>query len=92
MSLMDQTAGLIVLSIYAAGKALALAFAQNGIFVTIVDCSEERGKEVASLAEKENNKFHPKLKFPSATFIKCDVTNTSKYPPSFRPLLIVTFI
>lgn len=75
--------GLIILSIYAAGKALALALAQNGVFVTVVDISEGRGKEVASLIEKENTKFQPKFKFPSAMFIRCDVTNTSMYPFSF---------
>jgi len=79
MALRKQTAGFIIVLIYAVGKALSLALAQNGIFVTVVDYSEERGKEVASLIEKENTKFHPKLQFPSAMFIRCDVTNTSKY-------------
>ncbi|XP_020268724.1 prostaglandin reductase-3 [Asparagus officinalis] len=66
------------------GKALSLALAQNGIFVTVVDYSEERGKEVASLIEKESIKFHPKLKFPSATFIRCDVTNTRDLSAAFQ--------
>ncbi|GMJ05602.1 hypothetical protein like AT1G49670 [Hibiscus trionum] len=57
------------------GKALALALAGKGIFVTVVDFSEEKGKEVASLVEKENSRFHENLKFPSAIFVKCDVTN-----------------
>ncbi|XP_022746330.1 prostaglandin reductase-3-like isoform X2 [Durio zibethinus] len=57
------------------GKALSLALAGKGIFVTIVDFSEEKGKEVARLVEKENSKFHVKLGFPSAIFVKCDVTN-----------------
>ena len=61
-----------------AGKALSVALAQKGIFVTIVDFFKERGKEVASLVEKENSKFNPVSKFPSAIFIRCDVTNTSK--------------
>ncbi|MBA0698650.1 hypothetical protein Goari_000350, partial [Gossypium aridum] len=56
-------------------KALCLALASKGIFVTIVDCSEEKGKEVASLVEKENSKFHQNLGFPSAIFVKCDVTS-----------------
>lgn len=53
-----------------------MALAAKGIFVTVVDFSEEKGKEVASLVQKENAKFHNSLKFPSAIFIKCDVTNT----------------
>ncbi|KAL4319199.1 hypothetical protein GQ457_18G016520 [Hibiscus cannabinus] len=57
------------------GKALCLALAGKGIFVTIVDFSEQRGKEVASLVEKENSKFHQNLGFPSAIFVKCDVTS-----------------
>lgn len=61
------------------GKALSLALAQKGLFVTIVDFSEERGKEVASLAEKENRKFHSRLTVPSALFLKCDVTIPSKF-------------
>ena len=59
------------------GKALSVALAEKGIFVTIVDFSEEKGKEVAALVEKENAKFHSMLEFPSAMFIRCDVTNTS---------------
>ncbi|KAF3944694.1 hypothetical protein CMV_028857 [Castanea mollissima] len=34
------------------GKALCLALAKKGIFVTIVDFSEESGRQVASLVEK----------------------------------------
>ena len=59
------------------GKALSVALAEKGVFVTIVDFSEEKGMEVAALVEKENAKFHPVLKSPSAMFIRCDVTNTS---------------
>lgn len=59
------------------GKALSLALAEKGVFVTIVDFSEERGKEVLALVEKEIAKFHPKLEFPSAMFVRCDVTNKS---------------
>lgn len=66
------------------GKALSLALAQKGIFVSIVDYSEERGKEVAALVEKENAKFHSKLEFPSAVFIKCDVTNGGELTAAFR--------
>lgn len=61
-----------------AGKALCLALAEKGIFITVVDFSE-KGREVASLVEKINTKFHSKLEYPSAVFIKCDVTNTSKW-------------
>ncbi|KAF6138982.1 hypothetical protein GIB67_010708 [Kingdonia uniflora] len=59
------------------GKAISLALGEKGIFVTVVDLSEEKGKEVASLVEKENAKFHTDLKYPSALFIRCDVSNTS---------------
>lgn len=61
---------------FCVGKALSLALAAKGIFVTVVDFSEERGKEVASLVQKENAKFHSNLGFPSAVFVKCDVSNT----------------
>lgn len=65
------------------GRALSLALAAKGIFVTVVDFSEEKGKEVASLVQKENAKFHNSLKFPSAIFIKCDVTNTGDITAAF---------
>ncbi|KAM7479198.1 hypothetical protein LguiA_027411 [Lonicera macranthoides] len=65
------------------GKALSLALAQKGVFVTIVDFSEENGKEVAILAEKENAKFHSKLEFPSVIFVKCDVTNSRELNAAF---------
>ncbi|XP_038978742.1 15-hydroxyprostaglandin dehydrogenase [NAD(+)]-like [Phoenix dactylifera] len=66
------------------GKALSLALAQKGVCVTVVDSSEERGKEVALLIGKENEKFHLKLKFPPAMFIKCDVTNASDVAAAFE--------
>lgn len=66
------------------GKALGLALAQIGIFVTVVDNSEDRGKEVAFLIETENSRFHPNLQFPSAMFIKCDVTNTRDISAAFQ--------
>lgn len=46
--------------------------------MTVVDFSGEKGKEVASLVEKENAKFHSNLGFPSALFIKCDVSNAGE--------------
>lgn len=61
------------------GRALVLALAQKGIFITVVDFSEENGKQAASLAEKEVSKFHGRLEFPSVQFIKCDVTKSSKW-------------
>lgn len=61
---------------FCVGKALSLALATKGIFVTVVDFSEEKGKEVASIVQKENAKFHSNLGFPSAVFVKCDVSNT----------------
>lgn len=62
-----------------AGRALSLALAQKGVFVTIVDFSEEKGKEVAALAEKECAKFHSGLEFPLVMFIRCDVTNAGMW-------------
>ncbi|GLT37477.1 hypothetical protein SLA2020_117930 [Shorea laevis] len=66
------------------GKALSLALAAKGIFVSIVDFSEEKGKEVAALVEQENAKFHKKLEFPAAIFIRCDVTNTGDITTAFE--------
>ncbi|KAI8532824.1 hypothetical protein RHMOL_Rhmol11G0244600 [Rhododendron molle] len=66
------------------GKALSVALAEKGVFVTIVDFSEERGKEVLALIEKEIAKFHPKLEFPSAMFVRCDVTNTRELSAAFE--------
>ena len=56
-----------------------MALAEKGVFITIVDFSEANGRQVASLVEKINAKFHPKLEFPSALFVKCDVSNASKW-------------
>lgn len=64
--------------LFGVGKALSLALGQKGIFVTVVDFSEENGKEVVSVIGKECAKFHSKLDFPAAMFIQCDVTNSSK--------------
>ncbi|XP_059653924.1 uncharacterized protein LOC132300732 [Cornus florida] len=66
------------------GKALCMALAEKGIFVTIVDFSEKNGMEVKSLVEEENAKFHPVLKFPSAMFIRCDVTDTRELTGAFK--------
>ncbi|XP_065870532.1 uncharacterized protein [Euphorbia lathyris] len=66
------------------GKALSLALGAKGVFVTVVDFSEEKGKEVASLIEKENAKFHSRLDFPTSQFIRCDVTNTSDLAAAFE--------
>ncbi|KAK6946122.1 Alcohol dehydrogenase, N-terminal [Dillenia turbinata] len=71
------------------GRALSLALAAKGLYVTIVDFSEEKGKEAASLAEKENAKFHSNLSFPSAMFVKCDVTNTSELADAFKKHLLI---
>lgn len=59
------------------GKALVLALASKGIFVTIIDFSD-KGQDVALLAANEVSKFHSELGFPPAMFIKTDVTNASK--------------
>lgn len=66
------------------GKGLALALAEKGVFITIVDFSEEKGRQVASLVEKINTKFHSKLEFPSALFVKCDVTNARDLASAFE--------
>ncbi|XP_062091740.1 uncharacterized protein LOC133797735 [Humulus lupulus] len=66
------------------GKALCLALGARGIFVTVVDISEERGKEVANLVQKENSKFHSKLDFPSSIFVKCDVANSRNLSAAFE--------
>ncbi|KAG7599975.1 NAD(P)-binding domain superfamily [Arabidopsis suecica] len=57
------------------GRALCLALAEKGVFVTVVDFSEEKGQETTSLVQKANAKYHPGLSSPSAIFVKCDVTN-----------------
>ncbi|KAJ6671244.1 hypothetical protein OIU85_015043 [Salix viminalis] len=66
------------------GKALSLALGEKGIFVTVIDFSEEKGKEVASLIEKENAKFHSNLGFPAALFIQCDVSNSRDLAAAFE--------
>ncbi|KAL6514252.1 hypothetical protein OROHE_019239 [Orobanche hederae] len=66
------------------GRALVLAFAQKGIFVTVVDFSQDNGKQVAALAEKEVSKFHDELKFPPVLFVKCDVTDSNELSAAFQ--------
>ncbi|XP_028777071.1 prostaglandin reductase-3 [Neltuma alba] len=66
------------------GKSLCLALAEKGIFVTVVDYSEEKGRQVSSLVEQINTKFHPKLEHPSAIFVKCDVSNTRDIADAFE--------
>ncbi|KAI3809839.1 hypothetical protein L1987_19439 [Smallanthus sonchifolius] len=66
------------------GRALSIALAQKGIFVTVVDFSEDRGKEVALLAQQESLKFHSGLNFPSAIFVKCDVSNRGEVAAAFE--------
>lgn len=46
--------------------------------MTVVDISEERGREAVSLIKEENSKYHPDLGFPSAIFVQCDVSNSSE--------------
>ncbi|GMH03280.1 hypothetical protein Nepgr_005119 [Nepenthes gracilis] len=65
------------------GKALCVALGERGLFVTVVDISD-KGSEVAALVVKENAKFHTKLTFPSAMFIRCDVTNTRELSSAFH--------
>uniref|UniRef100_A0A7N0ZTZ4 Enoyl reductase (ER) domain-containing protein n=1 Tax=Kalanchoe fedtschenkoi TaxID=63787 RepID=A0A7N0ZTZ4_KALFE len=67
------------------GKALSLALAEKGVFVTIIDfCHEARGKEVAVLLESEISKFHQNLNFPPAMFIRCDVTDSCGVVAAFE--------
>ncbi|KAE9607270.1 putative 15-hydroxyprostaglandin dehydrogenase (NAD(+)) [Lupinus albus] len=66
------------------GKGLVLALAEKGVFITLVDFSEEKGREVAALVQKINTKFHPNLDFPSALFLKCDVTNSRDLAAAFE--------
>ena len=46
--------------------------------MTVVDFSEQNGREVTSLVQKENRKFHGDLGVPSAIFVKCDVSIEGK--------------
>ncbi|KAI3753153.1 hypothetical protein L2E82_25199 [Cichorium intybus] len=71
------------------GRALCIALAQKGIFVTVVDLSGDRGEEVASLLQKENLKFHSGLNFPSAIFVRCDVSNKGEVNAAFEKHLEV---
>ncbi|CAI9294616.1 unnamed protein product [Lactuca saligna] len=67
------------------GRALCLVLAKKGIFVTVVDTSVEKGEEVASLSQKENLKFHSgSLKFPSAIFVRCDVSKQGEVAAAFE--------
>ncbi|KAK1256942.1 hypothetical protein QJS04_geneDACA017230 [Acorus gramineus] len=65
------------------GKAICLALAKKGVFVTVVDFAEEKGKETVAEIVEENAKFYPELKFPSAMFIRCDVTNAGDIAAAF---------
>uniref|UniRef100_A0A1J3FLM3 Zinc-binding alcohol dehydrogenase domain-containing protein 2 n=1 Tax=Noccaea caerulescens TaxID=107243 RepID=A0A1J3FLM3_NOCCA len=66
------------------GRALCLALAEKGVFVTVADFSEEKGKETTSLVRKANAKFHPGLDFPCAVFVKCDVTKRGDLVAAFE--------
>ncbi|KFK35988.1 hypothetical protein AALP_AA4G063600 [Arabis alpina] len=65
------------------GRALCLALAEKGVFVTVVDFCEEDGQETTSLVRKANAKFHTGLNFPCAIFVKCDVTNRGDLVTAF---------
>ncbi|XP_047048063.1 prostaglandin reductase-3-like [Lolium rigidum] len=66
------------------GKGLCIALAHKGLFVTIVDFSEENGRQVASLVQKEASQFHGDSKVPSAISIKCDVTDADALAAAFE--------
>ncbi|KAG7030991.1 Prostaglandin reductase-3 [Cucurbita argyrosperma subsp. argyrosperma] len=65
------------------GRALCLALGEKGVFVTVVDLSEEKGQEVASIIQQKNANLHPKLDIPPAMFIRCDVTNRNDLQKAF---------
>ncbi|XP_042007434.1 prostaglandin reductase-3-like isoform X2 [Salvia splendens] len=66
------------------GRALVLALAKKGIFITIVDFSQDKGIQAASLAEIELRKFHTDLKFPPVLFSRCDVSKSDELAAAFR--------
>ncbi|WVZ65207.1 hypothetical protein U9M48_014613 [Paspalum notatum var. saurae] len=66
------------------GKALSIALARKGLFVTVVDFSEENGREAVSVLQKENKHIHEYARVPPAIFIKCDVTNGDALAAAFR--------
>ncbi|XP_066399552.1 uncharacterized protein [Miscanthus floridulus] len=66
------------------GKALCIALARKGVFVTVIDFSEENGREVVSIVQKENKHIHQYARVPSAIFIKCDVTSGDALAAAFR--------
>ncbi|KAH0451428.1 hypothetical protein IEQ34_018727 [Dendrobium chrysotoxum] len=66
------------------GRAISLALAQKGLFVTVLDFSEENGKDAVFLIEKENARFHQNLRIPSSMYIKCDVTNARDVAAAFE--------
>ncbi|XP_042057565.1 prostaglandin reductase-3-like isoform X1 [Salvia splendens] len=66
------------------GRALTIALAHEGIFITIIDFSQEKGIEAASLAEEQVRKFHADLKFPAVLFFRCDVSNSNELAAAFR--------
>lgn len=65
------------------GKALCLALGEKGVFVTVVDVSEEKGQETVSIIQQKNAKLHPKLEAPPAIFVRCDVTNRNDVQKAF---------
>lgn len=73
------------------GRAISLALAQKGLFVTVLDFSEESGKDTVLLIEKENAKFHQNLRIPASMYIKCDVTNASKYSDVAAAVFVYVF-
>ncbi|PKA55458.1 (+)-pulegone reductase [Apostasia shenzhenica] len=66
------------------GRAISLALAQNGFFVTVLDFSEEKGEQVQLLIEQESKKFHPNIRVPLSMYIKCDVTNARDVASAFE--------
>ncbi|KAL0908656.1 hypothetical protein M5K25_023161 [Dendrobium thyrsiflorum] len=66
------------------GRAISLALAKKGLFVTVLDFSEESGKDAVFLIEKENARFHQNLRIPSSMYIKCDVTNSRDVAAAFE--------
>ncbi|KAJ0974948.1 hypothetical protein J5N97_016913 [Dioscorea zingiberensis] len=66
------------------GRALCFALAKKGLYVTVVDYSEDEGREVAFLIGKESKKLYAELEFPSSIFVRCDVSNAGDIAAAFK--------
>jgi NAD(P)-dependent dehydrogenase (short-subunit alcohol dehydrogenase family) len=62
------------------GRETALALAKLGANITVLDLSEEGGRETVRLLEDERQKgsAYGMVSTPAAIFVKCDVTKPGK--------------